>query len=52
MRINTLFIRVRARARSRLYGRKSGTRISRPNEEERTVNVRERAVDTSTGAIC
>lgn len=52
MRIYALLIRVGAGVRNRLYSRELGTRVSRPNEEKRTVNVRERAVDTSTGAIC
>lgn len=51
MRIYALFTRVGAGARNGLYGRESRTRIGRSNEE-RTVNVRERAVDTSTGSIC
>ena len=51
MRIYALLIRVGAGVRNRLYRRELDTRISR-SMKKRTVNVRERVVDTSTGAIC
>lgn len=33
-------------------GYESASQVSRPKEDGRTVNVSERAADTSTGSIC